>query len=286
MQIARTVSELETLLAEPRARGARITFVPTMGNLHAGHLRLVEAARRLGDYVVVSIYVNPLQFGPNEDFAAYPRTPEEDRRALERLGTDLLFLPGDDQVYPRGRDHQTLVEVPGLSDILCGANRPGHFRGVTTVVARLFGLVRPQVAVFGKKDYQQWLIIRRMVDDLALPVEIHGEETVREADGLAKSSRNRYLSAAERATAPQLYATLEAVRGRILQGARDYPALEAEARSRLVAAGFRPDYFSVRRQADLAPPGPADRRLVLLAAAWLGRARLIDNLEVDLNGGP
>lgn len=286
MQIAATVEELKARLAAPRAAGARVAFVPTMGNLHAGHLKLVEAARRLGDYVVASIYVNPLQFGPGEDFEAYPRTPEADRRALEAAGADLLFMPGDAEIYPRGRERQTRVEVPGISDILCGASRPGHFRGVATVVNRLFNLVRPQVAVFGKKDYQQWLIIRLMVADLGLPVEIEAVETVREADGLAMSSRNRYLTRAERAVAPRLYATLERIRGRILQGDGDYPALEADAREALAAAGLRPDYFAIRRQEDLGSPGPGDRRLVLLAAAWLGRARLIDNLEADLNAGP
>ena len=286
MQIAATVEELKARLAAPRAAGARVAFVPTMGNLHAGHLKLVEAARRLGDYVVASIYVNPLQFGPGEDFEAYPRTPEADRHALEAAGADLLFMPGDAEIYPRGRERQTRVEVPGISDILCGASRPGHFRGVATVVNRLFNLVRPQVAVFGKKDYQQWLIIRLMVADLGLPVEIEAVETVREADGLAMSSRNRYLTRAERAVAPRLYATLERIRGRILQGDGDYPALEADAREALAAAGLRPDYFAIRRQEDLGSPGPGDRRLVLLAAAWLGRARLIDNLEADLNAGP
>lgn len=279
MIIVETVAGLRREIAALRTQQKRIAFVPTMGNLHAGHLRLVEEARRLAHAVVVSIYVNPLQFGAGEDFAAYPRTPQEDEAALEAKAVDLLFMPGDREMYPRGLEAMTRVEVPGLSDILCGAYRPGHFRGVTTVVNRLFNLVQPDVAVFGKKDYQQWLIIRRMVDDLGMPVEIVGVETVREPDGLAMSSRNHYLSGTERRIAPRLYATLGTARDRLVAGAA-VAEVEALAAAELVAAGFRPDYVSVRRAEDLAEPGPADRRLVLLAAAWLGRARLIDNLEL------
>ncbi len=282
MVIAETIPALKRELAALRAGGARVAFVPTMGNLHAGHVRLLEHARTLADAVVASIYVNPLQFGPNEDFAAYPRTPAEDRAAVQGAGADILFLPDDAEIYPRGRAAQTRVEVPGLGDILCGASRPGHFRGVTTVVNRLFNLVAPDVAVFGKKDYQQLLLIRLMVRDLGMPVEIVGIDTVREADGLALSSRNRYLSAAERKLAPQLYATLCRLRDRILHAGRVPAQAEAEAGRQLAAAGFRPDYVSVRRQADLGEPGPRDAALVILAAAALGRARLIDNLELQL----
>jgi len=256
-----------------------------MGNLHAGHLRLIERARGGADAVVASIYVNPLQFGPNEDFAAYPRTLEDDRRRLDDAGTDLLFAPGDAEIYPRGPQAQTVVEVPGVSDILCGAFRPGHFRGVTTVVNRLLNLVQPDVAVFGNKDYQQLLVIRLMVADLGMTVAIEGVDTVREADGLAYSSRNRYLNAEERRTAPLLYVTLRELADALGKSPADAGEALEGARARLQAAGFRPEYLELRRRTDLAPAGAADREAVLLAAAWLGRTRLIDNLEVSLNGG-
>lgn len=276
-----TAAQLCDEIAARRTRGNRIGFVPTMGNLHAGHRRLMEEARRRADVLVVSIYVNPLQFGPKEDFAAYPRTPAEDRALLEDVGVDLLFAPEEREMYPRGRDRQTQVEVPELGDILCGAFRPGHFRGVTTVVARLFGLIRPDIAVFGKKDFQQLLIIRRMTADLCLPIEIVGVDTVREPDELAVSSRNRYLSAEERRRAPQLHAALARVARALAQG---IPATQAEVEAvvELETAGFRPDYVSVRRRADLAAPDGSDEFLVVLAAAWLGRTRLIDNLEFKI----
>lgn len=277
---ARRVEELRAYLAHLRGRGNRVAFVPTLGNLHVGHVRLFTEARRHADAVVASIYVNPLQFGANEDYAAYPRTPAEDREALLGANVDVLFMPGDTDIYPRGAAAQTFVEVPGLSDILCGRFRPGHFRGVTTVVSRLFNLVAPDVAIFGKKDYQQWLIVRLMVADLGLPVEIVGADTVRETDGLALSSRNRYLSAAEREQAPVLYRTLQDVAQRIQDGAA--PATtEAAALETLRQNGFRPDYVSVRRAADLAEANATDRNLVALAAAWLGRTRLIDNVEFN-----
>lgn len=279
MIIVETVAGLRREIAALRSQRKRIAFVPTMGNLHAAHVRLVEEARRIADAVVVSIYVNPLQFGAGEDFAAYPRTPQEDKAALEAKSVDLLFMPGDREMYPRDPQVMTRVEVPDLSDVLCGAYRPGHFRGVTTVVNRLFNLVQPDVAIFGKKDYQQLLLIRRMVEDLGMPVEIVGVETVREPDGLAMSSRNNYLSSGERRIAPRLYATLCTARDRLVGGAA-VAEVEALAAAELAAAGFRPDYVSVRRAEDLAEAGAADRRLVILAAAWLGRARLIDNLEL------
>jgi pantoate--beta-alanine ligase len=284
MLVVESVTALKREIAGlRRQRGRRIAFVPTMGNLHAGHLKLVQVGRELADTVVASIYVNPLQFGENEDFAAYPRTLIEDITALEAQGVDLLFTPNDTEMYPRGRPAQTCVEVPGLSDILCGAFRPGHFRGVTTVVNRLFNLVQPDVAVFGKKDYQQWLLIRLMVSDLGLPTEIVGVDTVREPDGLALSSRNIYLSPPERQLAPRLYASLCRLRDQILAARAWTWGLDDRAVAELTTAGFRPDYVSVRRQADLELPGPADRDLVILAAAWLGRTRLIDNLEVGIS---
>ncbi len=278
-----TLAELERALGAPRAGGRPVAFVPTMGNLHAGHLRLVEEARGRAPVVVASIYVNPLQFGPREDFASYPRTLADDQRALAAAGLDVLFTPGDEEIYPRGAGNMTRVEVPGVSDILCGAHRPGHFRGVTTVVNRLFNLVRPAVALFGKKDYQQLLLIRLMVADLGMPVEIAGVETVREPDGLALSSRNGYLTGAQRALAPQLYAGLRELRDRMTAAPGERRRHERAVLAALVAAGFRPDYVSVRRQRDLAEPEVDDRELVLLAAAWLGRTRLIDNLELRLS---
>ncbi len=283
MHVSTTIADLTKHVAALRDQGKRIAFVPTLGNLHAGHRQLMLDAQHHAQAVIASIYVNPLQFGANEDFGAYPRTPESDRQMLEEVGVDLVFMPDDGQMYPRGRAAQTVVEVPGVSDILCGAHRPGHFRGVTTAVNRLFNLVTPDVALFGKKDYQQLLLIRLMAADLGLPVDIVGVDTVRAADGLALSSRNAYLSAQERRVAPQLYATLMALRSRIMAAGSLPPGAETEAMQILASAGFRPEYVSVRRQADLAPPGPEDRKWVILAAAWLERTRLIDNIEVDLN---
>lgn len=285
MILAQSITELKSGIARQRATGRRIAFVPTLGNLHAGHQHLMVQARRHADVVVASIYVNPLQFGPTEDFSAYPRTPEQDQALLEAAGVDLLFLPDDTAIYPRGRALSTRIEVPGLSDILCGAARPGHFRGVATVVHRLFQIVTPDIALFGKKDYQQLLVIRLMTSDIGLPIEIVGVDTVRDAGGLAMSSRNAYLTVAERGVAPKLAATLQTLAGRIRnQGVPEsgFTAQETQAAEQLMSAGFRPDYVSVRRQQDLALPGLGDRQLVILAAAWLGRARLIDNLELEL----
>jgi len=275
---ARRVAELRAYLAHMRERGSSVAFVPTMGNLHAGHARLLAEARRHADAVVASIYVNPLQFGENEDYATYPRTPAEDREVLIAADVDLLFMPEESDIYPRGAGAQTTVEVPGIGTILCGAFRPGHFRGVTTVVNRLFNLVAPDVALFGKKDYQQWLAIRLMVGDLGMPIEVVGVDTVREPDGLALSSRNRYLSEAERLQAPMLYQTLRRTAQRVQERVAPVAA-EQEALETLRQAGCRPDYVSVRRAEDLAEPSAADRGLVVLAAAWLGRTRLIDNFE-------
>jgi len=274
---------LREQLARHRRTGERIALVPTMGNLHAGHLRLIAEARRYAPVVVVSIFVNPLQFGANEDFDTYPRTPHEDQAALDTGGVDLLFMPNEQEMYPRGRAQTTYVEVPGLGDILCGAHRPGHFRGVATVVNRLFNVVQPDVAAFGKKDYQQLMVIRRMTEDLGIPVKIIGVETVREHDGLALSSRNRYLSPTERALASQLHATLVEARERMLSGAAPRE-VETWGLDKLQVAGFRPDYVSVRRQIDLGPAQQGDRELVILAAAWLGKTRLIDNLECSVGG--
>jgi len=279
----RDVSDLAALRAQVRqwrAKGLRIGFVPTMGNLHAGHLALVARARQRADRCVVSIFVNPLQFGAGEDFAGYPRTLESDRQQLQTARVDLLFTPEVTELYPRGQATQTRVEVPDLSYILCGASRPTHFVGVTTVVCKLLNMVQPDLALFGEKDYQQLLVIQRMVEDLAMPIKIEGIPIVREADGLAMSSRNGYLSPEQRRQAPQLYRILRQVSQAVAAGNRDYPQLEQQARSELTAAGLRPDYVSIRRAGDLALPGPADRQLRVLAAAYLGQARLIDNLPV------
>jgi len=278
------IGPLRETVAAWRRAGQRLGFVPTMGNLHAGHLALVEEVRRQAERVVVSIFVNPLQFGPQEDFAAYPRTLERDLSLLAAAGTDLLFAPTVAAVYPRGQEEQTRVEVPGISDILCGASRPGHFVGVATVVCKLFNMVQPDLAIFGEKDFQQLLVIRLMTQDLCLPVEIQGLATVREADGLAMSSRNGYLTVEERARAPALYQTL--IRGgERLAAGQPSAAVERQASQELADAGFEPDYVSVRRAADLGLPGAGDRELVVLAAARLGRARLIDNLRVVLGRG-
>jgi pantoate--beta-alanine ligase len=273
---------LREQIAKSRQGGKRIAFVPTMGNLHAGHIHLMQEARQHAQAVVASIYVNPLQFGPNEDFDAYPRTPGHDKVALLAAGVHVVFMPSDSVIYPRGRSAQTVIEVPGLSEDLCGAFRPGHFRGVTTAVHRLLTLVAPDVAIFGKKDYQQLMLIRLMVADLGIPVEIVGVDTMRETDGLALSSRNNYLSASERQTAPQLYEALCALRDRVLRHGSLTKEAEEAAVELLKSHGFRTDYVSVRRQSDLVVPQPEDRRLVALAAAWLGRTRLIDNVEFEL----
>jgi len=276
------VSELQAELAEWRARRESIALVPTMGNLHAGHLSLVRKARELGECVVVSVFVNPLQFGPSEDFQRYPRTLEADRQLLTEGGADLLFAPAVTDVYPAGYPPATTVRVGGtLTGILDGHFRPGHFEGVATVVNILFNLVRPDVAVFGEKDWQQLQVIRRMVADLGMPLRIVGAETLRDADGLALSSRNQYLDAPERAQAPRLQQALRAIATAIQSGRRDFEALCAEQWTQLEAAGFKPQYLEVRTP-ELAQPGPDARSLVLLAAAYLGRTRLIDNLPLLL----
>ncbi len=282
MNTVERVEQLREAVAGLRGRG-RVAFVPTMGNLHAGHLALVREARRHADSVVVSIFVNPLQFGPDEDLDRYPRTLAADRRALEGEGVELLFAPSVDVMYPLPLARQTRIEVPEISDLYCGASRPGHFTGVATVVCKLFNMVQPNVAVFGKKDYQQLLMIRRMVRDLALPVDIIGLDTVREADGLAMSSRNQYLTAEQRRIAPRLYATLRAAAARVAAGERDWSALERGTREALDEAGFRTDYVAVADADTLLSPDHTSRRLVMLAAAWLGKARLIDNLEMEID---
>jgi len=254
-------------------------LVPTMGNLHAGHASLLSLARARADRVVASVFVNPLQFGPNEDYAAYPRTPREDEQLLREARCDLLFSPDVWEIYPERGSQRTLITVRGLTDILCGRARPGHFEGVATVVAKLFGIVAPDMAVFGEKDYQQLMVIRHMARDLSIPVEVLGAPTVRAEDGLALSSRNRYLSEQERRRAPAIYRALRATADAIKAGDRDYPALELAGWQALEGAGMQPDYFSILSAADLSKPGCGRMDLIVLAAARLGRARLIDNLQ-------
>ncbi len=281
MQLVSTVAEVRERVRGWRDAGERIAFVPTMGNLHSGHISLIELAREHGDRFIASIFVNPMQFGPNEDFNHYPRTPTRDAQMLEQAGCDLMFQPDVEEMYPAGTGIATRVDVPGLSTILCGEFRPGHFEGVATVVAKLFNIVQPDVAVFGEKDFQQLSVIRRMVADLCLPVRVVGAPTMREVDGLAMSSRNQYLDAGERSRAPMLNAELRVAAAAIASGVTDFAALETASAGRLAGAGFRIDYFSVRRAADLQLPGHGDRELVVLVAARIGKARLIDNLRVS-----
>ena len=280
METVTTISAVRERVHAWRSAGQRVVFVPTMGNLHAGHVSLIEAARRHGERFVASIFVNPMQFGPNEDFAHYPRTPRDDEQMLAAASCDLMFMPDVAEIYPHGSERATRVEVPGLSRILEGEFRPGHMEGVSTVVAKLFHIVEPDVAVFGEKDFQQLTVIRRMVAELCMRVEIVGAPTRRDGDGLALSSRNQYLTAAERKLAPVIYRTLEAAAARVRGGDADFASIERFGFQALEAAGLRPDYFSVRRADDLASPTAGTRALVVLAAARLGRARLIDNVQV------
>lgn len=282
MNTVSSVQHLRDAVAQARRAGQRIALVPTMGNLHAGHVSLIEQARRSADFIVASIFVNPLQFGANEDLDSYPRTLAEDQDKLAAAGCNLLFTPTVTEMYPNGMHGQTRVLVPGVSEGLCGASRPGHFEGVATVVCKLFNMVQPDLAVFGEKDYQQLAVIRTLVRDLNLPIEIQGAPIVRAADGLALSSRNGYLDAAQRAAAPALYRSLQQLAERLRAGETEHAALIAEAQRAQQAAGFRPDYLEIREAFSLRPATPADRSLVLLTAAHLGSTRLIDNLSVTL----
>lgn len=278
-----SIKQLREQQAVWRQAGQSLALVPTMGNLHQGHLSLVQAARAAADRLVVSIFVNPLQFSAGEDFDRYPRTLEADCALLAEAGVDMVFAPGEAELYPHGRAGLIQVQVPGLGDDLCGRTRPGHFNGVTTVVTKLFNLVQPDLAFFGRKDYQQLLVIQRLVADLNLPVQILGLDTVREADGLALSSRNQYLSPAERQQAPLLYKTLQVLAHGLWQtmGQGGQPhALLDEARHQLEVQGFRLDYLELRRAADLGTAVDLNAECLLLAAAWLGKTRLLDNLSL------
>lgn len=272
---------LRVVMRGYRSNSETTAFVPTLGNLHDGHLSLVRKAREVADRVVVSIFINPTQFDKAEDLAAYPRTLENDLKLLKQEKIDLVFLPEADEMYPEGSAAR--VEVDGISDILEGDSRPGHFSGVATIVAKLFNLVQPDVSVFGEKDFQQLMLIRRMVDDLDFGIEIIAAPTAREESGLAMSSRNNYLNEQQRnAIAPKLYAELTAIHKSIQAGVRDYLKLQKEATEVLNQQGFTTDYIEIRNASDLSVAQEADKELVILASAWLGKARLIDNLRVSL----
>ena len=283
MQVVQDTQALRSAITAFRRAGERIAFVPTMGNLHEGHLTLVRKAKEQATRVVVSIFVNPMQFDRAEDLLNYPRTLDEDAALLKAEGVDLLFTPTPEIMYPQGLASQTFVEVPGLSALLEGALRPGHFRGVSTVVSKLFNLVQPDVACFGQKDYQQLALIRKMVTDMAMPIEIIGVPTVRAADGLALSSRNGYLTAEERAKAPLLARTMSELAQKITEGERDFAALERTARQQLDNGGFRTDAIDFVDADTLLPVGAESSAVVILMAAFLGKARLIDNQVVGLH---
>ncbi|MGM0767766.1 MAG: pantoate--beta-alanine ligase [Pseudomonadota bacterium] len=280
MRTVNSLRELRTILRGYRREGKTIGLVPTMGNLHEGHISLVRKASEAADVVVTSIFVNPMQFGASEDLDTYPRTLEEDQRQLEAAGNTLVFAPGVEEVYPQGLVQQTKVVVPEVSDGHCGASRPGHFEGVATVVTMLFNMVQPDIAVFGEKDFQQLAVIRKLVRDLMVPVEVIGAPTVREDDGLAKSSRNGYLSESERAVAPVIYRTLQESADKLGDGRTDFGDIEREANEALAAAGLRPDYFNIVSSETLKPATAGDTELTILVAAFLGTTRLIDNLTV------
>ena len=284
MRVVRNVEQLREALEYMREGGhGPIGFVPTMGFLHEGHASLLRRAAEMSGTVVMSIFVNPLQFGPDEDLDAYPRTLEADSEKLTEAGCHILFAPNANEMYPNGTEAQTQVNVPKLVEELCGASRPGHFTGVTTVVTKLFNIIQPDIALFGQKDFQQLAVIRKMAADLCMPVEILGVSTVRAESDLALSSRNGYLTEQELATAPQLYQTLVKIKHAIEKGAKDFDTLCTQGNEELSQLGFTPDYLSVRRQSDLKPAGPNDDALVILTAAHLGKARLIDNIAFALN---
>ncbi|MFV3386566.1 pantoate--beta-alanine ligase [Pseudomonas sp. NY15364] len=282
MTTVKTLRELRAAIAQARAEGKQIGFVPTMGNLHAGHVSLVQIAAQRADFVVASIFVNPLQFGAGEDLDTYPRTLAADQEKLLAAGCHLLFHPDVAEIYPHGMSDQARVIVPGVSEGLCGASRPGHFEGVATVVTKLFNMVQPDLAVFGEKDYQQLAVIRALVQDLNMPIQIIGAPTQRAEDGLALSSRNGYLSKEQRAAAPALYRGLQAIAEELQRGARDYARLIDSTQAQQRAAGFIPDYLEIRNAVNLRPAQLDDHHLVVLTAAQLGSTRLIDNLVVEL----
>ena len=286
MRIFHTISGLQEALKVDRINGLRIGFVPTMGNLHDGHLALVKQARSSCDIVVCSIFVNALQFGLNEDWDKYPRTYQQDCDKLREAGCDYLFHPEENQMYPNGLDTQSRVICPTMTDVLCGASRPGHFEGVTTVVTKLFSIVQPDEAIFGIKDYQQLAVIRRMVEDLCMPVQIPAAPIYREPDGLAMSSRNAYITAEERPNVVVLKQSLEWIADQIKRGSRDFSGLEQAAVKRIADAGFKTDYITVSNSKTLNPAAEDDLEITILGAIYTSAARLIDNLSIHLEADP
>ena len=280
LQCFTEIAGLRAEVNKLRSQGEIIGLVPTMGNLHAGHMKLVAVARQRCDSVICSIFVNPMQFGPDEDLDTYPRTLEQDKNGLREAGCDFLFYPAVNEIYPQGLQTQTIVSVPELGTSLCGSSRPGHFDGVSTVVIKLLNICQPDVAFFGLKDYQQFLIVQKMVADLLIPVEVVGVETEREPDGLAISSRNNYLTGEQRQLAPILYRTLQETVTELTAGSNDFRALEASGRKSLSEAGLEPDYFAICNASSLQSAQGEDSDLVILAAANLGKTRLIDNMRV------
>lgn len=282
MLIIETLPMLRREVRRWRQDGKRVALVPTMGNLHDGHMTLVDEARERADIVIVSIFVNPMQFERPDDLARYPRTLQEDCEKLNRRGVDLVFSPAPTDIYPQGLDGQTFVDVPGLSTLLEGASRPGHFRGVSTIVSKLFNLVQPDLACFGEKDYQQLALIRRMVADMGYDIDIIGVPTVRAKDGLALSSRNGYLTAEERKIAPELSKVMQQIAERLIQGERHIEETIAHAENALAEKGLRADGLAIVDADTLLPLNVDSQRAVILMAAWIGKARLIDNQQVDL----
>ncbi len=282
MQVYRKISSLREQLQKHRLAGESIVVVPTMGNLHEGHIQLIDLANNEADIVVATIFVNPLQFGLNEDWEQYPRTFESDCKKLTNANCHYLFFPEDNEMYPNGLAEQTCVICPTMTDILCGASRPGHFKGVTTVVTKLFQIINPDIAIFGKKDYQQLAIIKRMTQDLCMDVRIIGAPIAREQDNLAYSSRNSYIERDERPNVTQLYNSLCWIRESIAKGERDYLQLEADANQQIKQSGFRPDYISIRNADNLNNAMLDDQKLVILGAMYTNKARLIDNVTIAL----
>ncbi len=276
MKTVKTIADLRHIVNQWRQQGSSIAFVPTMGHLHAGHIKLVSTARQQADKVVVSIFVNPTQFGQGEDYSTYPRTEQRDAEKLQAVNADLLFLPGVEEIYPQAL--LVNVTVTGISDLHCGQSRPGHFNGVASVVCKLFNIVQPDMAFFGEKDFQQLAVIRQMVADLNFSIQIHGVPIVREPDGLAMSSRNSYLTPQQRTVAPKLYQSICQVRDAVLAAQSDYSLIIKQQLESLQGVGFQPDYLVICRSGDLLEATEDDRNLVILVAAWLGNTRLIDNL--------
>ncbi|HFB66453.1 MAG TPA: pantoate--beta-alanine ligase [Aeromonadales bacterium] len=282
MKLADSLDSIQQIVNEIKNNHQTIALVPTMGNLHQGHLALIDEATQQADTVIVSIFVNPLQFNNSDDLASYPRTLDDDLEKLRQKNVNAVFLPHEDMIYPDGMDNHTTIEVPVISDILCGQNRPGHFRGVATIVNKLFNLIRPDTAVFGRKDFQQLAIIRKMVEDLALNITIIGIPTVREQSGLAMSSRNIRLTHEEKSIAACMYKTMLETKQKIISGEKDFRALEKMAIAKLKALNFKPDYFEIREREKLKRATAEDKKLVIFSASYLGQPRLIDNISFDI----